>query len=148
MSLSKSKITPRMDYGSMERRWTFFEALESVDLDAARNCLKDEPECIRLVDEFENNAMHLCILAGASRRAPQLIRFLLDETEIDLLHENKNGMDPLRLAEDQCDEVAAALMEPYWQRQIRKRFGVVPAPELALVVSASKSDDDPDLSPR
>lgn len=63
-----------------------------INLDDIRECLRIDPECIRQVDAYGHNAMHLCV-GGGTHRMRHIMEFFIQETDIDLLHENYEHRD-------------------------------------------------------
>jgi ankyrin repeat protein len=92
-------------------------ATSRMDFAAIRAYLDVDPECIHQTDAHENNAMHLCV-AGGSFRVVEIMRFFLDASAINLLHENRDGRNPLELAIAINDENAIDLLEEPTHRQL------------------------------
>jgi hypothetical protein len=111
----------------------FLDAILAMDLNKAKQIHGADPACICDKDEFGSNAMHICVLGGVAKRRPDLMKFLLDETDIDLLHENGNHRNPLEEAFSLNDQVACDLLEERTHEQLNRRFPLNDAPALAIV---------------
>jgi hypothetical protein len=102
----------------MEEDLSLLAAVRRIDIEGIKRRLAANPAAIKERDEFGNNAMHVCVLGRASLRAPHLMRFLLAETSVDLLHRNYEGLDPLELAIAREDIEGAEMIEPYAHQQL------------------------------
>lgn len=117
----------------------FVRALKRTDLKTVRRCITENARCIDWQDENGNNAMHVAVRGFFSVQAPEIMRFLLKHTDVNLLHKNIAGRDPLDLAKSKRDTRAQELIYPYWCRQRDERYGL--RPYVRMVVN----NDDPDF---
>lgn len=145
-ALRKQRLLPRKDDGLMEKEWDFLEATQRLDIEGMRNCLANRPESIRDVDESNNNAMHLCVTGYVSLRAPHVVDFLLEETEIDLLHVNDAGFNPLELAFAYSDHAGAEKLLAPTHRQLEAKDSGA-RPRHLRVVPPIGGGSDPESSP-
>ena len=117
MALPEKKTQPRREIGYMEEAPDLLGATIRMDLQEIRHCLAADPECINQVDPYGHNAMHLCVGGGAARMK-HIMQFFIDETDINLLHENNDCRCPFELALAVNDEEAVILLEEPTHRQL------------------------------
>ena len=117
--LKKSNV--RKGHGFMDEPPDLLLATYNMNLTAIKDCLEVNPDLIQQVDKFGCNAMHLCV-AGGSPRVKEIMTFFINETNIDLLHENEDGVSPLELAFSLNDQGAVELLEEPTRRQLLARY--------------------------
>jgi len=115
----KQSITKEPGY--MDEPPDLIRATMDIDLDAVKMCIEADPTCITQLANGWNNAMHVCVAAGAARTT-DIINFFLQETDIDLLLKNKDGRCPLDVAFAMGDMGAADLLEEPTLRQLQERY--------------------------
>lgn len=125
----------------MDRVSDWLEAVQQLDLEKMKLCLEADPACINGMDSENNNAMHICVLGGASIIAPHIMKFLVESTSIDLHHPNSSGINPLDAAYLMNDQAACDLLEPLWHKQLDAKFPTDPKPSIR-VVSVKRTDMD------
>lgn len=136
----------KADSGSRDKEPGLLAATRRMDLDDIKRCISDDPDSINMLDMYDNNAMHICVAGGASVRATKIMKFFLEKTEINLLHENLAGLDPFDAAIILNDIEAIELIEPFWHRQLDIRFPLEEKPKLGIISSPnspSKTDKEP-----
>lgn len=124
------KNETRKDHGHMGEPPDLLAATYRMDFNAIKACLQADSGSIHQTDAYENNAMHLCI-AGGSFRVEEIIRFFVEETEINLLHKNRQGRIPLEVAIAINDELGIELVEEATHQQL----------------TAATPDTGPDIKP-
>jgi len=114
-----------------------------MNLSGVKHCLDADSTSIHQTDLNRNNAMHLCVGGSAEIRARELMIFLLEKTEIDLLHKNDFGFNPLNLAYALNDVEAIELLESYSHQQLNEKYPL--ESELSIVPPKPK-DPPPTIS--
>lgn len=107
------------------------EATLRMDMNAIRRCLDEDPSCIEQDDEHGRNAMHLCV-GGGSPRMKDIMKFFIEETDINLLHEDEDARCPLEMAIALNDVGAVELLEEPTHRQLSEKYPDS-GPDLELV---------------
>ncbi|MCB9987716.1 MAG: hypothetical protein H6868_00080 [Rhodospirillales bacterium] len=92
-----------------------------MDFDGIKECLRIAPASIHQIDEYGNNAMHICV-GGGSHRVRHIMKYFLDETDINLLHENADGECPLEMAFGINDQEGIEILEEPTLRQLHLAF--------------------------
>lgn len=130
-------LFPRKGDDWMPEGWDLLTATWHFDLHKIKKCLHDDPNSIQLRDSRGNNAMHICVYGGAALKAPDILGFFLEATDVDLLQKNKEGLDPLEAAQVLNDEAACRLIEPQWHKQLNTRFPerLGAKPEMKVIIT-------------
>ena len=79
--------------------------------------------------------MHICVGGSVLARpgGKAIFDYFLNETEINLLQESFEGLDPFDLALALNQEETCDLIEPFWHAQLSKRFPQNDRPKLSIV---------------
>lgn len=130
MANPKKKIIGK-GYGSMDKSPNLIRATLRMDFNEIVRCLEIDPNSIHQEDLLGNNVMHLCI-GGGSPRVMDIMKFFVESTAIDLLHENNEGECPLEMAFGINDQESVKLLEKPTLKQLYKRYPD-PSPDLRNV---------------
>lgn len=108
-------------------------AIKHANLEKLKDCVAANSKCVLWQDENGNNAMHVAVKGFFSVQAPEIMHFLLTQTEVNLHQKNTAGLDPFGLSVYEMDKYAQELIEPRWYEQLDEKYSR--RPRLRLVVN-------------
>lgn len=126
--LKKQQSSQEKGRNGMEQPPNLLAAILSIDFNAVRVCVEEDASCVNQLDNNLDNAMHYCIYGGTPRMR-EIMEFLINETDINLLQENKLGRTPIQQAFAINDHEGAELLEQHTLIQLHEKY---PDPNLIV----------------